>query len=247
MYPLEVRELARRRVAAGETTVAVAADLGVSQKAVWRWARGEFASDDSSSARCPLADGGPPAGPYSYLLGQYLGDGHLVTGSRVPTLRIYTCTDYPGIVDETCAAVLAVRGSEPARLRAAHTDRMIKIRSYWKHWPCLFPKHGPGMKHTRPIVLAEWQRAIVDEHPWPLIRGLIHSDGCRVINRVVVRGVTYRYPRYFFSNTSTDILAIFGAACDRVAVAWRRNLPNSISIAKREAVALMDEHVGPKC
>jgi hypothetical protein len=83
-------------------------------------------------------------------------------------------------------------------------------------------------------------------HPWPLIRGLIHSDGCRAINRVVVHGVPYAYPRYFFSNKSSDILGIMGDALDRVGVVWRYNRPNCISIARREAVALMDAHVGPK-
>ena len=37
-----------------------------------------------------------------------------------------------------------------------------------------------------------------------------------------------------------------GATLDRVGVAWRYNRPNSISVARREAVALMDEHIGPK-
>jgi hypothetical protein len=37
-----------------------------------------------------------------------------------------------------------------------------------------------------------------------------------------------------------------GEALDRVGVAWRLNRPNSISIARRSSVALMDEHVGPK-
>jgi len=117
---------------------------------------------------------------------------------------------------------------------------------YWKHWPCLFPQHGPGRKHERPIVLTTWQQEIVDAHPWPLIRGLIQSDGCRAINRVTVRGVRYEYPRYFFANESAGILAIMGDALDRVGVAWRHNRPNSISIAKRAAVAALDEHVGPK-
>jgi hypothetical protein len=37
-----------------------------------------------------------------------------------------------------------------------------------------------------------------------------------------------------------------GAALDRVGVAWRFNRPNSISIARRPAVALMDAPIGPK-
>jgi Protein of unknown function (DUF1622) len=28
-----------------------------------------------------------------------------------------------------------------------------EIKSYSTHWPCLFPQHGPGDKHTRPIVV----------------------------------------------------------------------------------------------
>jgi hypothetical protein len=95
-------------------------------------------------------------------------------------------------------------------------------------------------------VLADWQQSIVDEHPWPLIRGLIHSDGCRAMNRVRVNGKWYAYPRYFFSNTSSDILGIMGDALDRAGVAWRYNRPNSISVARRAAVAAMDERIGPK-
>lgn len=118
--------------------------------------------------------------------------------------------------------------------------------SYWTHWPCLLPQHGPGRKHERPIVLTAWQHAIVEEHPWPLIRGLIHSEGCRVINGVVVHGKAYEYPRYFFSNESVYIQAIFTAALDEVGVHWRNNRGNSVSIARRAGVALLDEHVGPK-
>ena len=61
-----------------------------------------------------------------------------------------------------------------------------------------------------------------------------------------MRGTRYAYPRYFFSNESRDILALMGATLDRVGVAWRYNRPNCLSIARRAAVALVDEHVGPK-
>ena len=43
-----------------------------------------------------------------------------------------------------------------------------------------------------------------------------------------------------------DILAIMGRALDHVGVAWRFNRPNTISIARRTAVQLLDEHIGPK-
>jgi hypothetical protein len=148
------------------------------------------------------------------LLGQYLGDGYLATNGRVPRLRIACATDYPKVADEVDAAMHLVSGNRTsAVVGVGYTDR----GSYWMHWPCLLPQDGPGAKHTRPIVLTAWQKAIVTAHPWPLIRGLIHSDGCRAINRVTVRGRRYAYPRYFFSNESHDIIGIFCAALDRVA------------------------------
>jgi hypothetical protein len=64
---------------------------------------------------------------------------------------------------------------------------------------------------------------MVEAAPWPFIRGLIHSDGCRVVNRVTAKGRVYTYPRYFFANESTDILAIAGWALDLVGVQWRLN------------------------
>lgn len=50
----------------------------------------------------------------------------------------------------------------------------------WKHWPCLFPQHGPGRKHERRIALEDWQEEIVRAFPAAFLRGLFHSDGARV-------------------------------------------------------------------
>ena len=44
-----------------------------------------------------------------------------------------------------------------------------------------FPQHGPGRKHLRSIVLADWQLELTHAHPGSLVRGLIDSDGCRVV------------------------------------------------------------------
>jgi len=249
MYDRATRRAALDLVGAGVPLKAISRQLGVSRAAIREWAADPTGALSAGlSSRCFVEADRPCGDPdaYGYLLGQYLGDGHLVTSARVPVLRIYACTDYPAIIDEIDAAIVAVRGTNPARLRNATSDRLCTVQSYWKHWTCLLPQHGPGLKHRRPIVLAGWQQEIVDAHPWSLIRGLIQSDGCRAINRVRVRGVRYEYPRYFFANESADILAIMGGALDRVGVAWRYNRPNSISIAKRAAVAALDEHVGPK-
>ena len=113
-------------------------------------------------------------------------------------------------------------------------------------WPSLLPQHGPGLKHARPIALTEWQLEITREHPEPLIRGLIHSDGCRFVNRVRHVEKVYAYPRYMFSNRSRDIHAIFTTHLDQLGIAWRWSNDHTISVARREAVARLDEFVGPK-
>ncbi|WP_342666174.1 hypothetical protein [Spirillospora albida] len=100
------------------------------------------------------------------------------------------------------------------------------VGAYSKHWPCLFPQHGPGMKHTRKIELAPWQQEIVDEFTEDFVRGLVHSDGCRGMNRVrrpLKNGDHwYEYPRYLFTNVSLDIQRIFTDALDRLGIPWKQ-------------------------
>jgi hypothetical protein len=108
--------------------------------------------------------------------------------------------------------------------------------------PCLFPQHGPGKKHTRPIVLADWQESIVDEHPKAFVRGLIHSDGTRFMNRLRVRGTTR------IRGTTSRTTAPTSARCsrDRLGVEWRQMNATNVSVARRASVAKLDAFVGPK-
>ncbi|NYI07156.1 helix-turn-helix domain-containing protein [Allostreptomyces psammosilenae] len=130
----------------------------------------------------------------------------------------------------------------------------VMLTSYSRHWPCLFPQHGPGKKHERAIVLEPWQRDILANHPWDVVRGLFHSDGSRVTNwtTATVSGKTkrYEYPRYFLTNKSADIVRIYCDALDLVGISWKvaakRDGALHVSIARRESVALMDAHVGAK-
>jgi len=111
-----------------------------------------------------------------------------------------------------------------------------------ERYPELVRQCELGKKHQRKIELVTWQQELVDRDPRPLIRGLLHSDGCRVLNWV--NGTAY--PRYHFSNVSADIRGIFGRACDQLGVEWRPNNRWSLSVARRGSVALLDEFVGPK-
>jgi hypothetical protein len=108
------------------------------------------------------------------------------------------------------------------------------------HLTCLFPQHGPGLKHKRRIVLEPWQREIVDSAPWPFIRACIRTDGCAFINRTNVhRPQPYEYLSYQFTNMSTDIVELFTGQCERVGVFTRVNRSRrglwDVRINRREA------------
>ncbi len=125
------------------------------------------------------------------------------------------------------------------------------VQCGWKRWPEALPQHGAGRKHTRPIELEPWQRDIVDAHPDWLVRGLIHSDGCRTVNRFTTtlpsgRVAEYAYPRYFFTNLSADIRRLFCDACERLGVHWTQSSFRNISVADRRSVAILERVVGPK-
>ena len=187
-----------------------------------------------------------PIAPYAYLLGQYLGDGCISTQARGhPRLRITTCDDYPAIRKECIEAIEAVAPS--SNIGVTQREGCSEVAASSVHWLCLFPQHGPGVKHRREIRLESWQRRFaLDIRPDLLVRGLIHSDGCRAVNKVVTRGKRYEYLRYFFKNESDDIRYLFIDACARLGVDARHNTRNSVSVARRESVAVLEEIVGPK-
>jgi hypothetical protein len=177
----------------------------------------------------------------------YLGDGMLSAHPRgVYRLRIFLDRSYPLIVRECEAAMSIVMPASMASVYRHRKDRVDEVNSFSQHWPHVFPQHAAGPKHKRRIALEPWQRRIVERHPGRLLRGLIHSDGCRVTNRIRHPKKTYSYPRYFFSNRSADIQEFFCEACDRLGIEWRQDGPWNISVARREAVAILDRHVGPK-
>lgn len=181
---------------------------------------------------------------YAYLLGLYLGDGYICRSGRTYRLRIFMDSRYPGIIEEARLAVAAVLAPNRASIQRFRDKNMVEIHGHSSSLPLVFPQHGAGPKHKRSIRLEDWQEDIVAEHPGLFIRGLIQSDGCRVTNRVW-RG-RYAYPRYFFSQVSTDIMELFCRTCRRLGVEYRFNGPRSVSIARRSSVALLDQLVGPK-
>ena len=188
---------------------------------------------------------------YAYLLGLFLGDGCLIRRSRAsPQLVLTLDPRYPRIIDEAVAAIeKTVPGINVPR--AARPGCVALLASH-RVWAAAFPQGlGSGRKHHRRIELTAWQRQVTHSHPPSLLRGLLHSDGCRSVNRFRTllpsgRLREYSYVRYFFTNYSADIRQIFCEHCDLIGICWTQSSFKNISIAHRDSVALLDRFVGPK-
>ena len=258
MHAPEIRSKAVALVRAGMPNAEVGRRLRIPAGTIGYWvhldraARGECPGRERPCHRC---DGAPlNLAAYSYLLGLYLGDGHisLYSAHRAPSLMITCADDWPGLMDAAETAMRAVLPfNKICRIRRTGCHN---VKVYSKHLWCMFPQHGPGKKHERPIALEGWQQEIVDAHPWEFIRGLVHSDGCRITNwttrMVAGERKRYEYPRYFFTNVSDDLRRLYCDTLDKVGVEWRVTRRGgrayNISVARRASVALMDRFVGRK-
>jgi hypothetical protein len=200
--------------ARGRSPFAIARETGIPRSTVMDWLAGRLPHrgvvDDASCPRCGAPEHGfdrlPPE--YVYLLGLCLCDGCISAHPRrVYRLRLSLDARYPEIIDAGEAAVRSVfpRNRVHRRWRSGGYANSaprsnVELSVYSKGLPCLFPQHGPGRKHERPIALEPWQRELVTRHPEDLLRGLIHSDGCRFMNT----GRKWRHPRCSFTNRSHD-------------------------------------------
>jgi hypothetical protein len=246
-----MRERAIQMTAEGVPFGEVCRALDIPRGTVGNWLYGERARElrdnPRAPSRCPRCAPVPgvPDDPsaYAYLLGLYLGDGHLVTRAKVPVLRVACADAWPGLIEACAEAMLVVLARNVQRVQK---PGCVSVQSYSKHWPCLLPQHGPGKKHHRAISLASWQQPLIDENPGHFLRGLFHSDGCRGNNTIVKGDRTYVYPRYLFTNESSDIMGLCQQSLDRLEIPWKMCRPNLLSVARKEAVAALDVHVGPK-
>lgn len=252
-YKQDDFEAVKRLARAGESDYTIARELGFPRSTVQRYRHLNALPARHPRARrtVPLCWRPENGKAYAYLLGAYLGDGHIWQASRA-CWRLTVSLDrrYPLVVDEVQAAIEAADPTTTVRRHHYRPGAKLLVACSLI-WPIAFPQHGPGRKHERPIVLADWQREITHEHPQALIRGLIHSDGSRCINRFKTqlpsgRVAEYAYPRYFFTNVSDDIRGIFTEHCELLGIRWTQSNWKNISVSHRDSVALLDAFVGPK-
>jgi len=242
--------------ATGLSATQISRVMGIPRRTVSDWLNEHVPRVGAASDQCP--DCGhvghdPNALPpnYVYLLGAYLGDGCLSPHPRgVFKLRVVLDAKYPGIIDEVAAAAESVCPRNPVGRAMRYSidaqglehESCVEVYAYSKSWPCLFPQHGLGRKHDRPIVLASWQQTLVAAAPELFLRGLIHSDGCRFQN---TGSGGWSNPRYSFSNASDDIRGIFVSACELLGL-HTTLAPRTVYVSRKADVARMDEFVGPK-
>ncbi|MGV9801109.1 hypothetical protein ACWDTP_23990 [Mycobacterium sp. NPDC003449] len=234
----------RRLIAAGLNDCAIARETGIPRPTVrdWRCRPPARLLQRRASSECGTDHDFPtlPAAAYSYLFGLYLGDGCISRNRRVWRLRIVLDKKYPAIINRCQEAIEILMPAQPVGF--VQKPGCVEVSLYSKHWPCLFPQHGPGRKHKRRIALEPWQQALVDRATEEFITGLIHSDGCRVVAND--RGVASI--RYHFTNRSDDIINIFTAALESLGIPWTRSTKYIVSIYRKAATAQLDTFVGPK-
>jgi hypothetical protein len=235
-------------VEAGHNDCQISRLTGIPRRTVLDWRHGR--SPQHRHQTCALCDGSDPdksdmalpTRAYAYVLGLYLGDGCISRHPRTYVLRFALDAAYPGVVAECMAALEELMPGKQAWHRRRSTSRCIDVAMYSNHWPCLIPQHGPGRKHHRPIVLAPWQEHLLDSEHEAFLRGLIHSDGCRVVAND--RGVAS--VRYHFANRSEDIKALFCLSLDALGIRWTRPCDRQIAVYRKASVQALDGFIGPK-
>jgi hypothetical protein len=238
----------RRLRSAGANASSISRETGVPRTTVRDWLRDpEYRAGSAFRNNARRLDvRALPRPAYAYMLGLYLGDGHVLRARGCFQLRITLDSRYPDIIRCAAGALRILLPANVVAVRPVPGERCVIVSASSTLWPALLPQHGPGPKHLRRIELAPWQRTITGVEATALVRGLIHSDGCRYTATVRRRGRTYRYARYAFANRSDDIKRIFCAHLDHLGIGWTRPNEKDVAVARRADVARMDRFIGPK-
>lgn len=251
MHPPEVKRQALRLVAQGLNDCEVSRQMGIPRSTVrdWRSPSYEPAVNLETCPRCwkPTKPIRFTIEDYVELLALYLGDGCLSKAPRTSRLRISLDSAYPKIIEDGRDLLARSFPMNRVDVVSFHDGACVNLSVWNSHLPCVFPQHGPGLKHRRRIALEEWQLALLIAAPWPFIRGCIRTDGCVFTNRTG----RYAYLSYGFSNMSSDIANLLAFAMSLVGVDYRltngsRRGIHQLRVNRRPSVALMLEHVGLK-
>jgi hypothetical protein len=250
MHPPEIKQAALDLIAAGHNDCEVSRRLGVPRRTILDWRRPTYVR--RSAEICPRCWGATRPirttdADYAELLGLYLGDGCISDHPRTQHLRITLDLRYPGVIESSRDLLRRVFPRNQVQVFDRRGQRCCDVSVYSSHLTCLFPQHGPGKKHERPITLEFWQELALANAPWSFIRGAIWSDGCAFVNRTG----PYEYLSYQFSNRSEDIARLVAGSCEQVSVEARlthnrRRDLWELRVNRRASVGLMLANLGLK-
>ncbi len=240
MHSYAVRARALELARAGHPDAAVARATGLARSTVRDLRRSSPAASCPRcwrrSSRCAWT-----AETYAFLLGLYLGDGYICKAGRTYRLRVSLDARYPGVIADARASLERTFIENAVGEVHADSGSTVILSVYNSHLPCLFPQHGVGPKHLRPIVLEPWQQDAVRAKPLDFLKGCIWSDGCTFINRTG----RYEYLTYDFCNSSADIRNLFMNACEMAGVQYRSSR-DRVRVNRRLSVIRLQETIGTK-
>lgn len=260
---LEQKEQVLTLLEAGYNKNSIASLLGINWKQVDYWSKkrarvAELAYARDLKSRDFGHTGSTPVSctkTYAYLLGCYLGDGYVVSHGKYTWKLLVACDNrYPGIIEQVQQAIVTTLGNSVGTVHPKDS-KSTNVFSYGKSIPMLFPQHGVGAKHNRPIVLEVWQQEIVKTHPVDFMRGLYHSDGSRYIHR---QGYN-EYVKFNFTNRSKNIIDLFCQACDDIGLKYtvntrpfkntrgEVNMGWTVTIGRKSDVEQCESLLGIKC
>lgn len=151
---------------------------------------------------------------YNYLLGLYLGDGHIIFNKleHKPCykLTIYNNSDQNKVIHETNIAIRTIFSDNKINNYKQLKANVVECQTNNKYLPIVFPQHGKHHKHERDVRLLGWQVENI-EYEY-LLKGLFHSDGSFYNTR--------GYYMYNFTNCSVDIQNIFKYCLENLGIRY---------------------------
>lgn len=179
---------------------------------------------------------------YVYSLGIYLGDGCIDAMPRTFRMRITLDDKYPNVIREAASRVASVLPDNRVSVIPRRLSACSDVYVHSKHLPTLFPRQTRGRKHESDLPIVQWQTELVKDLPAAFLRGFFHADGSFSPN--FSRGRSY--PRYLFKNSSEQILDLTRTALDRLGLHHTRSAVDTISVARKQDVAVLRDVCGMK-
>lgn len=237
-YSIELINEARRLESLNTPKTKIAKELGVPRGTVRYWLQNNGVPQRQPKYPPILEHLEEHKEDYAYLLGLYLGDGDISKVRKTLRLRIFLDSKHVEIEQKVKGALQRVFYKNKTTSYKAHKNSNCKtVYVYYSKIDDYFLPGGLGRKHTRPIVLHDWQTKIIKEVPAPFLVGLIHSDGSRYQSR----GRWF----YNFTNKSKDIIDLFIDTANQLGIKYRvRFVPQAqkymVEITRKAEVIKLD-------